>query len=129
MAPHVEWVENGLYEFLPGLSRGSGEPAAAARLEYTRVDLVPSAGAARAFEAALGAARDKLQSETLWFRLVAGGPTPRYVRLRPRRSLSAVLIRSGEEPLPEPARRLVERTSVEIWSLRPTMSLGVGPPR
>lgn len=129
VAPHVEWVENGLYEFLPGLSRGSGEPAAAARLEYTRVDLVPSAGAARAFEAALGAARDKLQSETLWFRLVAGGPTPRYVRLRPRRSLSAVLIRSGEEPLPEPARRLVERTSVEIWSLRPTMSLGVGPPR
>ena len=66
------------------------------------------------------------QSETLWFRLVAGGPTPRYVRLRSRSSLSAVLVGSSEEPLPEAARRLVERMGVEIWSLRPTMSLGLG---
>jgi hypothetical protein len=59
---------------------------------------------------------------------VAGGPIPRYVRLRPRGSLSAVLVESGAEALPEPARRLVERISVEIWALRPTMSLGLGPP-
>jgi hypothetical protein len=26
VAPHVEYVENGLYEFLPGLSRGTGVP-------------------------------------------------------------------------------------------------------
>jgi len=126
VAPHVEWVENGLYEFLPALSRGSGEPGPTPRLEYTRVDLVPGAGSARAFEAALASRRDKLQSETLWFRLVAGGPTPRYVRLRPRSSLSAVLVGSSEDPLPEAARRLVQRMSVEIWSLRPTMSLGLG---
>jgi hypothetical protein len=126
VAPHVEWVENGLYQFLPGLSRGSGVPSPADRLEFTQVDLVPGAGAARAFETALGGARAGLESETLWFRLEAGGPTPRYVRLRPRSSLSAVLALSGEQLLPDAARRLVERTSVEIWTLRRGMSLGVG---
>ena len=38
VAPHVEWMENGLYEYLPGLSRGTGEPKPTARLEFTRVD-------------------------------------------------------------------------------------------
>ena len=44
VAPHVEWVENGLYEYLPSLSRGSGEPAPTARLEYTSVELAPGSG-------------------------------------------------------------------------------------
>jgi hypothetical protein len=72
VAPHVEWVENGLYEYLPALSRGTGEPPPTARLEYTSVDLVP--GAAKAFEAALGAGRPGLEGETLWYRMVAGAP-------------------------------------------------------
>src|SRR5690349_2519747 len=58
VAPHVEYVGNALYEYLPGLSRGTGEPQATPRLELTTVDLVP--GAAKAFEAALGAARSSL---------------------------------------------------------------------
>jgi hypothetical protein len=121
VAPHVEYVENGLYEFLPALSRGTGVPQPAARLEFTSVDLVP--GSAKAFEAAIAAARSGLEGETLWFRMVAGGPTPRYVRLCPQPSLSAILVGSGEHALPDAVRRLIARTNVEIWTLRPTMSL------
>jgi hypothetical protein len=53
VAPHVAYMGNALYEYLPGLSRGTGEPRPTARLELTTVDL--EAGAAKAFEAALGA--------------------------------------------------------------------------
>jgi hypothetical protein len=126
VAPHVEWVENGLYQYLPGVSRGTGEPQPTARLEYTAVELVP--GAAKAFEAALAAGQSGLTGETLWYRMVAGGGTPRYVRLRPLPSFSAVLESSGEQALPDAARHLIARTTVEIWTLRPTMSLGLGPP-
>jgi len=89
VAPHVEYVGNALYEYLPGLSRGTGEPQPTARVEFTTVDLVP--GATKAFEAALSAAQSRLQGEALWYRMVAGGPAPRYVRLRPHPALSAVL--------------------------------------
>jgi hypothetical protein len=126
VAPHVEWVANALYEYLPALSRGTGEPQPTARLEFTTVDLVP--GAAKAFEATLGAAQSGLKDETLWYRMVAGGPVPRYVRLRPRPSLSAVLLGSSEPALPDGVKHLIARTAVEVWTLRPTMSLGLGLP-
>jgi hypothetical protein len=126
VAPHVEWVENALYEYLPGLSRGTGEPQPAARLEFTTIELVPGAGTARAFEAALSAGRSRLAGETLWYRMVAGGAAPRYVRLRPQPGLSAVLERRSGQELPEAANRLIAKTTVEIWTLRPTMSLGLG---
>jgi hypothetical protein len=126
VAPHAQYLGNGLYEFLPGLSRGTGEPQPTARLELTTVDLVP--GVAKAFEAALGADQSALQGETLWYRMVAGGAAPRYVRLRPRPSLSAVLVGRSEQALPDEANRLIARTTVEILTLRPTMSLGLGSP-
>jgi hypothetical protein len=126
VAPHVEWMGNALYEYLPGLSRGTGEPQPAARLEFTTVDLVP--GAAKAFEAALSASQSTLQGQTLWYRMVAGGAAPRYVRLRPRPSLSAVLDGRSEQALPDGVSHLIARTTVEILTLRPTMSLGLGPP-
>ena len=126
VAPHVEYMGNALYEYLPGLSRGTGEPQPTARLELTTVDLVP--GAATAFEAALGAGRSALQGETLWYRMVAGGVAPRYVRLRPRPSLSSVLDGRSEPTLPDEASHLIARTTIEILTLRPTMSLGLGPP-
>jgi hypothetical protein len=127
VAPHVEWVENGLYEYLPSLSRGSGVPAPTARLEFTTVELAPGAG--KAFEAALGAARPGVEGETLWYRMAAGGAAPRYVRLRPMASLAALLTGGSEQALPERASRLVRETTVEIWNLRPTMSLGLGTSR
>lgn len=126
VAPHVEYVANAVYEYLPGLSRGTGEPQPTARLELTTVDLVP--GAAQAFEAALGAAQSARQGETLWYRMVAGGATPRYVRLRPRLSLSALLDDRSEQALPDAVSTLLAKTTVEILTLRPTLSLGVGLP-
>ena len=126
VAPHVEYVANAVYEYLPGLSRGTGEPQPTARLELTTVDLV--SGAATAFEAALGAGQSALPGETLWYRMVAGGATPRYVRLRPRLSLSAVLDGRSEQALPDAVSRLLTRTTVEILTLRPAMSLGLASP-
>lgn len=125
VAPHAQYLGNALYEYLPGLSRGTGEPPATARIEMTTVDLVP--GAAGNFEAALGARQTALQGETLWYRMIAGGAAPRYVRMRPRASLSAVLEGKTEQALPQAANALVAKMTVEILTLRPTMSLGLGP--
>jgi hypothetical protein len=127
VAPHAQFLANGLYEYLPGLSRGTGIPQPTARLHLTTVDLVP--GAAKAFEAALGADRSTLQGETLWYRMVAGGAAPRYVRLRPRPSLAALLEGMSQQELPETVNALVAKTTVEILTLRPAMCHGVSPAR
>ncbi len=126
VTPHAQFVGNALYEYLPGLSRGTGEPQPTARLELTTVDLSP--GAEKNFEAALSAGQSTLQGETLWYRMVAGGTVPRYVRLRPRPSLSAILEGMSEQALPDKAHALIARTTVEILNLRPTMSYGLASP-
>ena len=123
VTPHAQFVGNALYEYLPGLSRGTGEPQPTARLELTTVDLNPGAG--HAFEAALSADHSRLQGETLWYRMVAGGTAPRYVRLRPRPSLSAILDGRSEQALPDKVKDLIAKTTVEILNLRPTMSYGL----
>lgn len=125
VAPHVEFTGNGLYEYLPALSRGSGEPQPTPRLELTTVDLAP--GTAKAFEAAVSAGQSALAGETLWYRLIAGGSSPRYVRLRPQPSFSAILDSRGEQALPSGVDQLISRTTVEILALRPAMSYGVAP--
>jgi hypothetical protein len=127
VTPHAQFVGNALYEYLPGMSRGTGEPQPTARLEFTTLDLVP--GAAQAFEAALTADQSRLQGETLWYRMVAGGTAPRYVRLRPRPSLSAMLDGRREQALPDTVTALIAKTTVEILNLRPTMSYGLAPAR
>ena len=126
VTPHAQFVGNAVYEYLPGLSRGSGQPLATARLEFTTVDLVP--GAAKAFEQALSAAQSRLEGATLWYRMVAGGPTPRYVRLRPRPSLSAILDGRSSPPLRETVNHLIARVTIEILNLRPSMSYGLRSP-
>ena len=125
VTPHAQYLGNGLYEYLPRLSRGTGAPQATARLEFTTVELVP--GAAKAFETAIGAVQGKLQDETLWYRMVAGGTAPRYVRLRPRPSLSALLAEQSDPGFPDKANALVAKMTVEILTLRPTMCYGVLP--
>jgi hypothetical protein len=40
-----------------------------------------------------------------------------------------LLAGSGEQALPDGVRRLIASTRVKIWSLRPTMSLGLAAPR
>jgi len=127
VTPHGHFAGSALYEFLPALSRGSGEPSATARLELTTVDVLH--GHERAFEASIGAAQSSLQDETLWYRMIAGGSTPRYVRLRPRANLSAILGGYAEQALPEKAANLIKGSTVEILSLRPPMCYGVTPAR
>lgn len=125
VTPHAEFTGNGLFRFLPELSRGNGVPQATSRMEFTTVDLVP--GAEQAFEAALGRGKAALEGETLWFRMLSGGPVPRYVRLRARPTVGAILESSNEQALPEKVSSLVASVRIEILILRPTMSYGVTP--
>src|SRR5690349_2519746 len=66
--------------------------------------------------------------ETLWYRMVAGGAVPRYVRLCPRLGIAAVLDASNEPALPDGVSHLIAKATVEILTLRPTLSFGLGSP-
>jgi hypothetical protein len=125
VTPHAEFVGNAVYEFLPQMSRGAAAPTPTARLELTTVEVAP--GSANAFEAALRAEQPKLSDETLWYRMVAGGAESRYVRLRPRATLAALLDNSDQQVLPAKATALVARMTVEILNLRPAMSYSLPP--
>jgi hypothetical protein len=123
--PHAQFLGNGIYEFLPALSRGNGVPTPTLRAEYATVDV--TLGQAKAFEAAIAAEQSRLQGETLWYRLVVGGSTPRYVRLRPRASLAAILDERDDQALPEKVHGLITRITVETLNLRPNMLVNVTP--
>jgi hypothetical protein len=126
VTPHAEFTGNGLYEFLPALSRGGEEPSALPRLELVTVDVVP--GSEKAFEAALAAQAAGLRDETLWYRMIAGGPAPRYVRLRARAGIASLIDARAEGALPAAAQPHVRKASVEVLSFRPVLSYGVMPP-
>lgn len=125
VVPHAQFRENALYEFLPALSRGNGVPTPTPRAEYTTVEV--NQGAGKAFEAALAAEQSKLQGETLWYRMVVGGNTPCYVRLRPRASLAAILEERADQALPDKVNGLISKVTVETLNLRPTMLVNVTP--
>ena len=123
--PHAQFMGNGVYEFLPALSRGNGVPTPTLRAEYTTVEL--KQGAAKAFEAALAAEQSRLQGETLWYRMVVGGKTPCYVRLRPRPNFAAILDERADQALPEKVNGLISSMTVESLNLRPNMLVNVTP--
>ena len=123
--PHAQFLGSGVFEFLPALSRGNGVPTPTLRAEYTTVEL--HQGAAQAFEAALGTEQSKLNGETLWYRMVVGGNTPGYVRLRPRANLAALLDERADQTLPDKVRGLITKMTVETLSLRPNMLVNVTP--
>lgn len=125
--PHAQFLGNWIYEYLPALSRGNahGVPTPVARAEYTTVELTP--GADKAFETALAAAQPTLKGETLWYRMVVGGEPPRYVRLRPRASLAALLDEREDQALPENVNSLISKITVETLNLRPNMLVNVTP--
>lgn len=125
LLPHVQFTGNGIYEFLPSLSRGNGVPTPAPLAEYTTVEL--NYGAGKAFEAALTDEQSKVQSETLWYRLVEGGNASRYIRLRPRANLASILEERPDQALPDKVNSLISKMSVEIWNLRPDMLVNVTP--
>jgi hypothetical protein len=117
VTPHGHFAGSALYEFLPALSRGDAEPQPLPRVELMTVDV--EAGTEAEFEKAIAAEQSRLQHETLWFRMIAGGPSPRYLRMRPRASLSALL--AEPQPLPVAGARV----TIEILNLRPAMSYGI----
>lgn len=123
--PHAEFMGNGVYEFMPALSRGNGVPTPTLRAEYTTVEL--NQGTSKAFEAALAAEQTKLQRETLWYRLVVGGQTPCYVRLRPLSSLQAILDERADQALPDKVNGSISKITVETLNLRPNMLVNVTP--
>jgi len=123
--PHAQFLGDGVYEFLPALSRGSGVPTPTLQAEYTTVER--NYGTGKAFEAALAAEQSRLQGETLWYRLVVGGNTPRYARLRPRASLAAILDERADQALPDKVNGLVSKVTVETLSLRTNMLVNVTP--
>jgi hypothetical protein len=123
--PHSQFLGNGVYEFLPTLSRGTGVPTPTLRAEYTTVEL--NYGTGKAFEAALAAEQSKLQGETLWYRLVVGGNTPRYVCLRPRTSLEGILDERADRSLPDKVNGLIAKVTVETLNLRTNMLVNVTP--
>ena len=125
LLPHIQFLGNGVYEFLPTLSRGNGVPTPTPGAEFTTVEL--NYGASKAFEAALAAEQQKLESETLWYRLVVGGNTPTYVRLRPSASLANILDERAEQALSEKANSLVSKMTVETLILRSDMLVNVTP--
>ena len=84
-------------------------------------------GAASGFETALATEQAKLQGETLWYRLVIGGEPPRYVRIRPRVSLAAILDARAEQTLPESVTGMIAKITVETLNLRPNMLVNVTP--
>ena len=114
VTPHGAFVGSALYEFLPALSRGTGVPEPMPRVELMTVDL--TMGGEKAFEAALDA--EQPQGETLWYRMLAGGTSPRYLRLRPRAKLSMLI--EDRPGLPGTAK-----TTIEILTLRPPMCYGL----
>lgn len=123
--PHAQFLGNAVYEFLPALSRGNSVPTPTLRAEYTTVDL--NQGTSKAFEALIAAEQSRLQGETLWYRMIAGGNAPRYVRLRPRASLAILLDERADQTLPDKATGLISKVTVEILHLRPNMLVNVTP--
>ncbi|MGB7845779.1 MAG: hypothetical protein WBL63_09210 [Candidatus Acidiferrum sp.] len=123
--PHLQFVGSTVYEFLPALSRGSGLPTPTTQAEYTTVEL--NYGTGKAFEAALAAEQSKLQGETLWYRIVAGGNASRYIRLRPRASLAAILDERADQALPDKVNGMISKMTVETLNLRPNMLVNVTP--
>ena len=125
--PHAQFLGNWVYEYLPALSRGNshGLPTPTPRAEYATVELTQ--GSAKAFEAALVLEQPKLQGETLWYRMVVGGDGPRYVRLRPRTTLAALLDQRADQELPDKVSGLVAKMTVEALNLRPNMLVNVTP--
>jgi hypothetical protein len=121
-APQSQFTNLEMYRYLPDLSRGTGDPGPAVLLEYTTVDVQPSA--ASAFEAKLRTGQPSLKGETLWYRLVTGGPVPRYLRLRPRQKLSAATEDADDQVLAQ-ASAVITRVNVELLVSQPSLTIDV----
>ena len=121
-APHSQFTSLETYRYLPELSRGTGDPGPAPLLEFTTVEVQP--GEASAFEAKLKAGQPSLKEETLWYRLVTGGAVPKYLRLRPRPRMSAVL-EGADDPVLAQTNGMITRATVELLVSDPGLTIDV----
>ena len=127
VTPHAQFAGNAVYEYLPALSRGSGVPQPAPRLELTTVDLHPARrepSRRRSARRGHPAGRDALVSDGR-----QAAPLRATCGCVPGPSLSAILGDKVEPSLPDTVSALIAKTTVEILSLRPTMSYGLSPAR
>jgi hypothetical protein len=92
-------------------------------LEFTTVQVQP--GTASAFEAKLRAGQPSLKEETLWYRLVTGGELPKYLRLRPRPRMSAMLEGADDLVLSQ-ANGMITRATVELLVSDPGLTIDIG---
>jgi hypothetical protein len=120
--PHADFTNLEAYRYLPELSRGSGDPGPATLLEFSTVEVQPAM--ASAFEAKLKVGQASLKEETLWYRLVTGGATPKYLRLRPRSSVSAVMD-GADDPVLAQAVAMITRVTVELLLSNPSLTIDV----
>jgi hypothetical protein len=123
VSPHSEYMAKEIWQFLPEVSRGTGDPGPAALLEFVTVDVEP--GAASAFETELKTAQPTLKEETSWYRLVTGGPVPRYLRLRIRSRLSAVIEAASDPATLLGAKSMITKTSVDLLRSQPSLTIDV----
>ena len=121
-APHSEFTNLETYRYLPELSRGTGDPGPATLLEFTTVEVQPAA--ASAFEAKLKTGQPSFKQETLWYRLLTGGQVPKYLRLRPRPTLSAATAGADDQALAQ-ANSLITRVTVELLTSQPSLTIDV----
>jgi hypothetical protein len=121
-APHSEFTNLETYRYLAELSRGTGDPGSAPVLEFTTLEVQPAA--ASAFEAKLKAGQPSLKQETLWYRLVIGGELPKYLRLRPRPRISAVVDGADDQVLVQ-ATAMITRLTVELLVSDPALTIDV----
>ena len=128
VTPHAEFAGNALYEFLPALSRGTGVPQPAARLELTTVDL--DAGRRGGVRGGARPRRNRRcrarHSGIGWWPADRRRATSGCVRGPACRRFSTA---RPSRRCPRRRCRLVARTTVEILTLRPTMSYGLPPAR
>jgi hypothetical protein len=72
----------------------------------------------------LKAAQPSLKEQTLWYRLVTGGPVPRYLRLRPRSRVSAML-KAADDGVLAQAGSMISGASVELLVSQPSLTIDV----
>ncbi|HZI77610.1 MAG TPA: hypothetical protein VFD73_26920 [Gemmatimonadales bacterium] len=66
-----------------------------------------------------------MKEETLWYRLVTGGEVPKYLRLRPRARISAVVDGADDQVLAQ-ANAMITRVTVELLVSDPALTIDVG---
>jgi len=127
VAPHVEYIGNAVYEYLPGLLRGTGEPQPTARSSSLTVDLVPRSRKGVRSALSAGAISPGVRhSGTGCGSVEPPALCPPPSAAQPVGGLEG----RNEQALPDGVSRFIARTTVEILTLRPTLSLGLGsPPR